>query len=211
MLNLKRFVFNDFQVNCYLVADESKECIIIDVPCYNNGEQETLIDFIQQHELRPKYIVNTHCHVDHLLGAADLCEQLNLPFTIHADGTNLLNRAMEQASLYGFELDRVPAFINYVKHGDIIKVGSTELEVRYTPGHADGSICLVNHEHKIVFSGDVLFRDSVGRTDLPGGSFDVLNKSIQNELFTLDDVYTVYPGHGAETSIGYEKVNNPFL
>ena len=123
----------------------------------------------------------------------------------------LWETAVAFGGVFGLDLKNLIVPNDYVEEGDILAFGNSSIEVLYTPGHADGSICLVNHSDKYVISGDVLFRDSIGRTDLPTGNFDVLFASITQKLFTLPDDYTVYPGHGPETSIGYEKLNNPFL
>jgi glyoxylase-like metal-dependent hydrolase (beta-lactamase superfamily II) len=119
--------------------------------------------------------------------------------------------ASEFGSVFGIKVENMITPVNFIEEGDILHYGNSSLEVLYTPGHADGSVCLVNHTDRYVIAGDVLFRDSIGRTDLPTGNFDILYKSITTKLFTLPDDYVVYPGHGPETTIGYEKQNNPFL
>ena len=211
MLNIKIIPFNAFQVNTVILYDESKECIIIDAACYEDSERKSLIDFIKEEELVPIKAINTHCHIDHILGNNFVCEYYNIDLEIHKAGQIFLDKAPHQGLAYGFEVEPQIKPATYLEDGDIIQFGNSELEVRYTPGHADGSICLINHSAKIVVAGDLLFYGSIGRTDLPTGNFDLLKESIQSKIFTLSDNYRVIAGHGPDTSIGYEKLNNPYV
>lgn len=211
MNKLSRFVFNSFSVNTYVLADESGKCIIIDPACYSADENKKLADFIYAHSIEPVCMINTHFHVDHILGNNFVCDAFNIKPVCHAKSKFFWEMAPEFASVFGFQLESVIVPKQFVEHGDIIPFGNSQLQVLYTPGHADGSICLVNHAERYVVTGDILFRDSIGRTDLPTGNFDVLQTSITEQLFILPDDYVVYPGHGPESSIGYEKINNPFL
>lgn len=211
MITVKQLVFNGFQVNTYILSDETKECVIVDAANYDNNENKKLTDYIESQGLKPVYHINTHCHIDHVLGSAYVEEKYGTGLSIHPDSKGFLASAKEQATMYGFNLNATASISHLLNEGDKIKFGKSELEVLYTPGHADGSICLVSHESKFVITGDVLFCESIGRTDLPTGSFDLLKNSILNKLFSLPDVYTVYPGHGPETSIGHERINNPFI
>ncbi len=211
MVTIKQLVFNGFQVNTYILSDESKECVIIDAANSNSSENEKLLNFIKSQNLKPIYHINTHCHVDHVLGGSFVEEKYGIGISIHPESQGFLVRAKEQAGMFGFELKSTAKIDRLLNEGDKIRFGNSEIEVAYTPGHADGSICLINHEQEFVITGDVLFCESIGRTDLPTGNFDVLKNSIINKLFSLPDVYTVYPGHGPETSIGHERINNPFL
>ena len=209
--NLSRFVFNSFGVNTYIIADESGKCMIVDPACQYAGEETELAGFITGHNLTPVMMVNTHFHVDHVVGNNFVCKRFNLQPVCHPKSKMFWETATEFGSVFGLKITDVIIPQNFVNDGDILQIGDTSIEVIYTPGHADGSICLVNHAARYVISGDVLFRDSIGRTDLPTGNFDTLHHSITTKLFTLPDDYTVYPGHGPETTIGYEKINNPFL
>lgn len=211
MIQIKKFVFNPFQENTYVLHDESNECIIIDPGCYEQQEKDALQGYITEKGLHPVRLVYTHCHVDHILGNNFVAETYNLKPGIHKAGLPFLESGHKQGKVYGFAMDPCGTTDVFIQHGDLIRFGNSEIKAVYTPGHADGSLCFINTPGKFVITGDVLFRDSIGRTDFPTGDFDLLMQSIHEQLFTLDDAYTVYCGHGPETSIGYEKVNNPFI
>jgi len=211
MIKIKKFIFNGFQVNTYILSDETKECIIIDAANYDSSEDAVLVNYIEKENLHPIAQIYTHCHIDHILGSAFVEKKYNIGMGIHAGGKLFLENAAAQAGMYGFNLKATAQIARIINEGDKISFGNSELEVVYTPGHADGSICFINNVQQFVISGDVLFRDSIGRTDLPTGNFDLLQENIIKKLFSLSDVYTVHPGHGPETSIGHEKMNNPFL
>jgi len=211
MITIKKFTFNDFQVNTYLLYDETKECIIVDAGNYNKHEDEDLSQFITEEGLKPVCLVNTHCHIDHILGSAFVEKTYGLGISMHKDGKMFIDNAINQANAYGFNLKEVAKVTGFLNEGDKIKFGNSEVEVLSTPGHADGSICLVNHKQEFVITGDVLFYESIGRTDLPTGDYNVLKENIFSKLFSLKGSYIVYPGHGPSTSIGHEEMNNPFL
>jgi glyoxylase-like metal-dependent hydrolase (beta-lactamase superfamily II) len=211
MITIEKFVFNGFGENTYLLYDETKECIIIDPGCYTEPEKRGFAEFIDQNGLKPVKLIYTHCHVDHVLGNNFIVETYGLKPVIHKAALPFLENAHQQARVYGFEIEEAIQGENFLEEGDVIKFGNSELKIVYTPGHADGSVCFISQADRFVITGDVLFRDSIGRTDFPTGNFDVLMKSIHEKLFTLDDDFTVYSGHGPETSIGYEKINNPFV
>lgn len=211
MITIKKFIFNGFQVNTYLLFDETKECTIIDAANYDIEEDNALADFIKKENLKPIAQLYTHCHIDHILGSAFVEKKYNIGMSIHPESKGFLEKAGAQAQIYGFNLNATASIVNFIHEGDIIKFGNSTLDVIYTPGHADGSVCFINHTQQFVITGDVLFHESIGRTDLPTGNFDVLYKNIIDKLFSLSDTYTVYPGHGPETSIGHERINNPFL
>ncbi len=211
MINFKIFVFNPFQVNTYILFDETNECIIIDPACYEEHEKVELTDFIDANNLKVVRIINTHVHTDHILGNAFVCKHFGIGWEAHPDGKELWSLVREFGTALNIKVEEIGLPQATFEDGAIIKFGNSELEVLYTPGHAAGSACFVNHEQKFVISGDVLFRDSIGRTDLPTGDRDLLTESIQTKLFTLDGDYVVYPGHGPETTISYEKSNNPYV
>jgi len=211
MASIKKFVFNAFQVNTYVLFDDSKECVIIDPGCSDGVESLQLNDFIQEEGLKPIKVLLTHTHIDHVLGCNAVEELIGIGPELHKSGMVFLNHSMDTAETYGLNLDKNPIPKGYIEEGDVITFGNSSLEVLYTPGHADGSVCFLNRDEEYVIVGDVLFQMSIGRTDFPTGSFDVLKKSIFEKLFTLPDNTTVYSGHGPETSIGFEKANNPFL
>ncbi len=208
---LKRFIFNSFGVNTYVLIDGTGKCLIIDPACQSHSEETELLRFITENKLSPVGMVNTHFHVDHIVGNTFVCETFKIKPQCHKSSKMLWETAVQFGAVFGINLENMIIPVDFIGEGDQIYYGNSNVEVLYTPGHADGSICLVNHADRYVIAGDVLFRDSIGRTDLPTGNFDVLHQSITTKLFTLPDDYTVYPGHGPETTIGFEKINNPFL
>jgi len=210
-MTVKIFPFNPIETNCFVCYDDTKACVIIDPSCSNENEYNQLFDFIKTENLVVKHVIITHPHVDHLAGTARVCEEYNLPLTMHKAGLTQFGMAMQHAEYLGLKLDRLPENHNYVEDGDIIKFGNSEFKVLHTPGHADGSICLVDFAGKTVFTGDVLFHGSIGRTDLMGGDFETLKQSIYEKLFVLGDDFTVRPGHGGRTDIDFERHNNPYL
>ncbi len=211
MLRIQKFIFNSFQVNCYILVEESGECLIIDAACYENREKQEVKDFIEKNDLKLVRNLNTHCHIDHILGNGFIAETFGIHPEYHEDSVPLLVSASEIAESFGYTIKKIPVPARYLKDNEKITLGTSILEVFYTPGHAAGSVCLYNKEQGFVITGDVLFRDTIGRTDLPSGNFDLLMKSIHEKLFTLPDNTIVYTGHGPETTIGYEKLNNPFI
>lgn len=211
MISIEKFVFNPFQENTYLLHDKSGACIIIDPGCYESHENNELKNFVENKSLRVNKLIYTHCHIDHILGNNFVVQTYRLKPEIHEAGLPFLENGHQQGQVYGFKVEPCILGDKYIEHGDEILFGNSKLKAVYTPGHADGSLCFISYDQKFVITGDVLFRDSIGRTDFPTGNFDVLMQSIHNELFTLPDDFIVYCGHGPETSIGYEKVNNPFI
>ena len=208
---VKRFVFNSFGVNTYILTDETGKCLVIDPACQSRQEESALESYISGNNLEPVGMVNTHFHVDHIVGNTYACNAFGLRPQCHKNCKPFWETVVASGAMFGIKIEKLIIPRDFIDEGDIINFGKSFIEVLYTPGHADGSICLVNHDERYVVSGDVLFRDSIGRTDRPTGNFDVLYQSITTKLFTLPDDYTVYPGHGPETTIGYEKMNNPFL
>jgi len=211
MIKTKVFPFNAFQVNTVVLYEENGECVIIDPACDAQHEQQQLTDFIKEQKLTPVKALNTHCHIDHILGCNFVCEHYNIPLEIHEAGQPFLDMAPQQGPAYGFSVDTLIKPAKYLNEGDIIKVGGSELHILYTPGHADGSLCFIDHNAKLIVAGDVLFNGSIGRTDLPTGNFEILKENIQQKLFVLDDDFRVICGHGPDTTIGFEKRNNPFV
>ena len=209
--NITRFTFNSFGVNTYVLTDDTGKCLIVDPACQYKGEETELLGYITGNNLSPAGMVNTHFHIDHIVGNTLVCNTFNLRPQCHKDCKMFWETAVEFGSVFGIKVENLIIPVDFLAEGESIAYGNGSVEVLYTPGHADGSVCLVNHAERWVISGDVLFRDSIGRTDLPTGNFDVLYHSITTKLFSLPDDYIVYPGHGPETSIGYEKLNNPFL
>ncbi len=203
--------FNPFQENTYLLHDDTKECIVVDPGCYEKHEKEELKNYIAAKGLKVVKLLNTHCHIDHVLGNSFVSNTYRVGLEIHEEDLQVLRAVPAYAPSYGFPMYDEVLPTAYLQEGDTVKFGNTSLSVLFTPGHAPGHVVFYNEAHKVCIGGDVLFQNSIGRTDLPGGDFDTLIQSIRTKLFTLPDDVTVYPGHGPETTIGYEKKNNPFL
>ncbi len=211
MIEIKSFTFNAFSENTYVLYDESKECVVIDPGCSHEAEELELTQFISDNHLKPIRLLNTHCHIDHILGNKFVADTYGLSLEANENEEDNVKRADTYAAMFGLgSLDTI-SISKFLKEGDTIGFGHSKLEVLFTPGHSPGHVIFYDPIQKIMIGGDVLFRESIGRTDLPGGSYHTLIQSIQNKLFTLDDDIVVYPGHGPETTIGYEKQYNPFL
>lgn len=210
-LKVQSLVFNPFQVNTYIVSAENGDCAIIDPACYEAREKKALSDFLEKENLNPKMVLITHAHIDHILGASFVIDTYKIPMGIHAAGTVFLENAAEYGMSFGFNIEKTPEPGFLLTENQEIKLDGNTLEVLYTPGHADGSICFRSENDNFVIVGDVLFNGSIGRTDLPTGHFDTLIKNIQEKLMILPDETLVYSGHGPATTIGYERNHNPFL
>lgn len=210
-MKIKPFVFNDFSVNSFVIFDDTKECIIVDPGCISPAERELLDGFINDNQLKPVKLVNTHCHVDHVAGVNYIKQKYKIPFYAHKDDDSNLADAERAGQLYGMRIDTPPKVDHYLSHGDVVEFGDSKVDILHLPGHSKGSVALFAEEDKFVVVGDVLFNGSVGRTDLNGGSLDELMNSIKSVLFKLEDDVIVYSGHGPETTIGNEVRSNPFL
>lgn len=211
MLNNHVLTFGPFQENTYILSNPQKQCWIIDPGMYTSAETEQLISYITTHQLKPQAIINTHAHIDHILGVQALKNKYNIPFGIHIKDQPLLDYASASAAMFGLTFPTTPKPDFYLKEGQPYPIGDEELEIRFTPGHSPGSIVFYYAAGAILIGGDVLFAGSIGRTDLPGGHFDTLINSIRTQLFTLPPNTTVYPGHGPSTTIIEEMRTNPFL
>lgn len=211
MITIHSFTFGPFQENTYILSDETKECIIIDPGCYDAGERSELADFIEANKLKPVKLINTHCHIDHVVGNRFVADTYNLKLEMNEHDKPVLDSLMMVAGMYNLKAEPSPEPSVFLNEGDIVTFGSSSLEIVFTPGHSPGSITFYNREQKFMIAGDVLFYGSIGRTDLPGGHYDTLISSIKNKLFPLGDDYKVYNGHGQPTTIGFERKHNPFL
>ena len=211
MLKIDSFTFNPFQENTYVLSDETGECIIIDPGCYDAEEKEELAIFIDSKGLKPVKILLTHAHIDHVLGINFLAGKYGLPIVMNSIETELLKSASIYGQMWGIQVEPAPDPQEFLKDGDTFTFGKTELEVLFTPGHSPGSLSFYHRPTKQLIAGDVLFYGSIGRTDLPGGNFETLEKSIRTKLYTLEDDVIVYSGHGQSTTIGHEKRTNPFV
>lgn len=211
MIRIEAFTFNPFQENTYVVHDETGACIIVDPGCYTVPEQEELRRFIIDNGLRPVRLINTHAHIDHILGNGFVSRTWNIPLEMHKDDVELLRSAPLYGDLWGIRPEPSPEPSTLLSEGDEIRFGNSTLDVLFVPGHCPGHIALYEKIGGHLIAGDVLFQGSIGRTDLPGGDLTVLLASIRNKLFSLPDETVVYPGHGPVTSIGEERTTNPFL
>ena len=211
MLNVKIFQFNPLQENTYLVFNEAKQCIIVDPGCYTEQERDQLAQFISGKQLQPVLLVNTHCHLDHVFGNKFIHDQYGLELHIHAGEQKVLEMAPTSGLMWNLPFDNYQGPLHFINEATPIQLGEDKLEVLYTPGHSPASISFYSKEDDLLIAGDVLFRESVGRTDLPGGNPDILAHSIKTQLYTLPNETIVYPGHGIPTTIGHEKHHNPFI
>lgn len=211
MLKVKSFVFNPFQVNAYIIYDDTGDCILIDPACNSINEFRMLEGFLSSYKLKAVAFYNTHGHVDHVAGNAFIHKNLKIPLGIHKDAFPFLKEAPNMGALFGFNIEEVVQPEFYLNEGNVIPVGNSELNVLHTPGHAAGSICFYAKDEGFVVVGDVLFNGSIGRTDLPSGDYITLIGAITDKLLTLPDDVKVYCGHGTDTTIGKERKYNPFL
>jgi glyoxylase-like metal-dependent hydrolase (beta-lactamase superfamily II) len=211
MLNVVFFTFNPFEENTYIISNELKQCWIVDPGMYYPEEVKMFTNYIQEKQLQPQGIINTHAHLDHIFGVQALMDKYSIPFAMHQSETPVLERASDSAAMFGVDLSVPPTPDFYIKETEPLKLGDDTLEVRFTPGHSPGSISFYYAPGNWVISGDVLFAGGIGRTDLPGGNFDTLIKSIKTQLFTLPGNTQVLSGHGVATHIDEEKKYNPYL
>jgi glyoxylase-like metal-dependent hydrolase (beta-lactamase superfamily II) len=211
MAKVKAFVNNPYQENTYLLYDESGECVIIDPGMYTATEQNVVVNFIKDNDLKPVLLLNTHCHIDHVLGNKFVFDKYGLKPQFNIGESVVLEAVVAYAPQMGIRYEVSPLPDEYLPETGSIHFGNTTLELIFAPGHSPAHLCFYDGAANILIGGDVLFRLSIGRTDLPGGNFAQLINNITTKLFVLPDDCTVYPGHGPETTIGYEKRNNPFL
>ena len=211
MLSVKAFTFNPVEENTYILYNEQNLCCIIDPGCYFPEERDELKTAIEKAGLTPILLLNTHCHLDHVFGNKFIHDTWGLKLHIHEKEKPVLDFAEAAGEMWQMPFENYEGDLIFVKEDEKIKMGNDELETRFTTGHSPGSIVFYNESAGFVIGGDVLFNGSIGRTDLPGGDYDTLINSIQTQLFTLPDETKVYSGHGPMTTIGFEKMNNPFV
>ena len=210
-MNIARFQFNPIAENTYVVWDDTLEAAIIDAGNSNAAEDRTLDGFIAEKGLRPVVAVNTHGHFDHTLGVPHVKRTYGVPFAAHGSDAFLLENAGPSGRIFGVKVQELPAIDIDLAGRSEISFGGTTLEIIHTPGHTPGHVCLFEPESRVLFTGDTLFADSIGRTDLPGGDYSWIMKSILEKLLPLGGDVRVYPGHGGDTTIGREAANNPFI
>jgi len=212
MIEVKTFTFNPFSENTYVAWEkESKEAVVIDPGCFSLKEENELKDFIIEKQLDVKYLFNTHCHLDHIFGNNFVLKEFTPQYFIPELDKALLENAPTQARLFGMEMSKVKSTENFLSEDSSFWVGKEEIKFLSTPGHSPGEFSIYFPESELCFTGDVLFENSIGRTDLFGGNYQTLMKSIQNKLFTLRDETKIFPGHGGNSTIGREKRDNPFF
>jgi glyoxylase-like metal-dependent hydrolase (beta-lactamase superfamily II) len=210
-MKVQSFTFSPFAENTYILYDDTNSCVIVDPGCYGHEEEKQLSDFITTQKLKPVRLINTHCHIDHVFGIPFVTRQYELKPEMHRGEVIVLQFAPQSGMMFGTPVEPMPEPGAFIEEGDVITFGNTKLEVLLTPGHSPASICFYHRESKQLISGDVLFKGSIGRTDLPGGDYETLMNSIFTKLLELDDDVKVYPGHMEPTTIGEERRTNPFI
>ncbi len=212
MITVKTFTFNAYSENTYLLFDETKDCVIIDPGMYEGGEQNELTSFIKENTLKPVLLLNTHCHLDHVFGNKFVFDTYGLKPQFHAGELSVLQAVPAYAPQMGFTRYQLsPEPDVFLPETGTISFGNSTLDLIFAPGHSPAHLCFYNAENHLLIGGDVLFYNSIGRTDLPGGNHEQLISNIKEKLFPLPENTKVYPGHGPATTIGFEKTNNPFF
>lgn len=212
MILVKVFTFNLFAENTIVLYDNAtKEAAIVDPGVSNKDEEKILTDFVNHNELKVSYLINTHCHIDHILGCEFVKRKFNVEFYAPEKDIPLLQNAVQQAEIFGLSINKPPAPNKVITERTELYLGTSKLKFLFTPGHTPGEVCINLEKEKICITGDVLFKQGIGRTDLWGGDYDILMNSIREKLLTLPDETIIYPGHGDASTIGDEKINNTFL
>lgn len=208
-MNIKKFTVNPFQENTYVVWNDNKNCLIIDAGCYYPEEDEALQNFLETKELNPIGLLNTHCHIDHVLGIKALYDRFQCPFYCHIEEQFNLDRIEAQGMMFGIKVPPLPEAA-FISDGDL-KLGDFEFECLFVPGHSPGHLAFYEPHSNLLLGGDIIFDGSIGRTDLPGCNHDQLISGIREKVYALPDSCVVYAGHMGETTIGKEKKTNPFV
>lgn len=211
MLTIETFTFNPYQENTYLIVDNDKNCIIIDPGMHNPQEQVYFKEYIENNGLNPTLLLNTHCHIDHVLGNKFVYETWNLTPNFHENEVPVLVSVENYAPQMGFRYETSPIPNTFIQDTDVIEFGGHQIQAILAPGHSPGHLCFYMEDSKTLIGGDVLFRNSIGRSDLPGGDHQTLLNSIKSRIYTLPEDTEVFPGHGPSTTIGFEKQTNPFV
>jgi hydroxyacylglutathione hydrolase len=211
MISIKKFTVNPFKENSYIFSDETGNCLIVDAGFYFKKEIKEVLDYLQTNNLNPLGLINTHCHFDHLMGVDAIRKQFGIPFKCHAEDAFWLPLASAQARSFGIAMPEVSVADEYFEDNQILNFGNSSLQVIHIPGHSPGHVAFYSEKDHFVMTGDILFYQSIGRFDLPGGNYDLLISGIKEKLLVLPLETIVWTGHGIETSIGFEKKNNPYL
>jgi len=211
-MTIKTFTFNPIQENTYLVYDETNEAVVIDAGCASDIEKRALKNYIDDNDLTLKRVINTHLHFDHQFGNKFLYDTYGILPEACKEDEYLLEEVVSHVRSFGLDIkEEAQPLGGYLTENQIIKFGNTSFVTYLVPGHSPGSVAFYDEKDGVLFAGDVLFRGSIGRTDLPQGDYGTLIESITNKLLPLPDSTVVYSGHGPSTTIGFEKKNNPFL
>jgi len=212
-MKVKQIILNPFSMNCYIYYDEATgDGVIIDPAAFTQSEKDIITKFIRDNRISIKYIINTHGHIDHILGNKFAKDTFNVPIYMHKADEFMISKSNEQARFFGLDFPTPPNVDKYITDDTKLNVNESELKFINTPGHSPGSVCIIDDKSKNVFCGDLIFKNSIGRTDLQGGDLKVLINSVKNKLFKIcNDNYTLYPGHMEITNVKDEKKNNPFL
>jgi glyoxylase-like metal-dependent hydrolase (beta-lactamase superfamily II) len=211
VLTLQSFTYGPFQENTYVLYNEHKEAIIIDPGMYELNEFDAFFNYLSEMELKPILLLNTHTHIDHIFGNAAVVMKYKVPLAFHELDKPVFDHQLTARAMYNLTFVPSPAPDYYLKENELVTIGDDSLQILLCPGQSPGSVCFYHKDQQFVIGGDVLFQQSIGRSDLPGGDYDTLVNSIHTQLFTLPDEVSVYSGHGPKTSIGFEKMNNPFV
>lgn len=211
MLKVHSFTFNAFQENTYIVSDEDGNCAIFDPGMSGPKEEKTLTSYIEDNNLTPIALYNTHCHIDHVLGNKFIHDTYGLMPNFHEGELPLLVTVENIAPMYGFRYDTSPIPQTFLQEGDHILIGKNTLKALLVPGHSPAHLCFYSEAQGFIIGGDVLFKNSIGRTDLPGGNHEQLVENIKQKIYTLPESTIIYPGHGPFTTVGFEKTTNPFI
>ncbi len=210
-MNIKAFCFNAFSENTYVIYSDEGNCWIIDPGCSNRDEQSQLVQFIENNGLTPQKLLLTHAHIDHILGCSFVYDSYGLLPLMHPGELETLRSGVFVAKMYGVPYTPCKEPEVFLREGDILDLDGNEWLCLFTPGHSPASLCFFSNNDRILIAGDVLFEGSIGRTDLPGGNYQMLISNIKSKLFPLGADVIVYPGHGGATTIGQERLTNPFL
>lgn len=209
-MTIRRFTVSPFQENTYVCHDDGS-AVLIDPGTSNASERQEVLDYIEENDLRMEHLLLTHAHIDHILGCRFFADHFGQSFKMHAADVPLLENAREQGRLFNVPIEQPPSPETLLDEGDTVSVGRSSWEILHCPGHSPGSICFYDRAQGFVICGDTVFQGSIGRTDLWQASSEQLLHSIAEKLLVLDDETVLYPGHGPKTTVGEERVSNPFL
>lgn len=210
-MEVYNLIFSPFEVNTYILADSSGKCAVIDCSCYTSKEFGQLTDFLEEKNLEPVMLLNTHCHLDHIFGNGMFLEKYGIGTLCHSQEERNWKKAVATARLFGLEMEAPPEPAGLIDDVDSVSFGSVILKVLHVPGHSPGYLAFYYEKGNMIFTGDTLFAGSIGRTDLPGGDYQTIIESIRKKLFVLPPETLVYPGHGRATTIGKEIETNPYF